>query len=149
MIIPSFYAAIATFCFCVLFNITGKKMFVASFGGGLGWFIYLLLQHLNASTSTSLFFASIALGIFSEIMARLLKTPVTSFVVPALIPLVPGGGMYYTMLETVQGNINSSLEIGLETISNAGALAVGLVFVSSITLIINHLKSRKERKGTP
>jgi uncharacterized membrane protein YjjB (DUF3815 family) len=143
MILPSLYAAVATLSFCILFNIKGRRMYIASFGGGLGWFIYLLFQSFQASTTTSLFFASIALGIFSEVMARIIKTPVTTFILPALIPLVPGGGMYYTMLETVQGNIYSSLEIGLETLSNAGALAVGIVFVSSITRIINHLKSKK------
>jgi uncharacterized membrane protein YjjB (DUF3815 family) len=143
MMLPSLYAAVATLSFCILFNIKGRSMYIASFGGGLGWFIYLLFQSFQASSTTSLFFASIALGIFSEVMARVIKTPVTTFILPALIPLVPGGGMYYTMLETVQGNIYSSLEMGLETLSNAGALAVGIVFVSSITRIINHLKSKK------
>jgi uncharacterized membrane protein YjjB (DUF3815 family) len=145
MIINSLYATAATFSFCVLFNIKGKNMFVASLGGGLGWLIYLLLLHFELTETSSLFFASITLGIFSEIMARVLKTPVTTFIVPALIPLVPGGGMYYTMLESVQGNIYTSLETGLQTLSNAGALAVGIVFVSSISRIINTIKVKEPK----
>jgi uncharacterized membrane protein YjjB (DUF3815 family) len=143
MILNSFYAFIATLSFCILFNIKGKNMWIASLGGGLGWFVYLLFKAYNISSESAMFYAAICLGIFSEIMARVLKSPVTIFVVPALIPLVPGGGMYYAMLESVQGNVSRSLEIGVETLSNAGALAIGIVLASSFSRILIILKAKK------
>ena len=79
-------------------------------------------------------------------MARIFKTPVTTFVVCALIPLVPGSGMYYTMREAVAGNISKSLELGLNTLASAGTLALGVLFVSTITRLIFAAKRRKEIK---
>jgi uncharacterized membrane protein YjjB (DUF3815 family) len=143
MLLNSLFSFMGTLSFAILFNIKGKKLFLAALGGGISWFFYLLLFHFNGSLLESLFFASIIGGIFSEVMARLLKTPVTTFVICTVIPLVPGSGMYYTMLETIQGNINKSLSVGLETIASAGAIAVGLVFVSSVAKLLNFIKSKK------
>ena len=143
MLLNSFFSFMGTLSFAILFNIKGKKLFLAALGGGISWFFYLLLLHFTGSHLESLFFASIVGGIFSEVMARLLKTPVTTFVICTVIPLVPGGGMYYTMLATIQGNITKSLSVGLGTIADAGAIAVGLVFVSSVAKLINFYKSKK------
>lgn len=138
MILKTVFSVFATLGFCVLFNIKGKNLLYASLGGGLGWFVYMLCQDMKLTTTTSMFIASLLIGFYSEVMARVQKAPVTIFVVCALIPLVPGGGMYYTMLESVKGNINSSLQLGLETITNAGALAVGIVLTSSISRIFGN-----------
>jgi len=144
MILNSIYAFIATLTFGILFNIRGKKLFFASLCGGLSWFVYLLSFSLNNSNALSLFLASLAASFFSEVLARIMKTPVTTFVICAIIPLVPGGGMYYTMLASIRGNINTSLSTGLETITNAGAIAVGIVLVSSTSKFITLLRSNKK-----
>ncbi|MDD7794039.1 threonine/serine exporter family protein [Clostridium sp. 'White wine YQ'] len=134
---------IATFGFGIIFNIKGKNLVFASLGGGLGWLVYKLsLTHSNSGT-LALFISSIIFSAYSEILARILKSPVTTFIICALIPLVPGGGMYYTMYEIVQGNIDKSLELGLNTLASAGTLALGIIFVSSITRIIISPKPRK------
>lgn len=137
MVLNSLFSFMGTLSFAILFNIKGEKLFWAALGGGISWFFYLLLLHFNSSHLESLFFAAIIGGIFSEVMARLLKTTVTTFVICTIIPLVPGSGMYYTMLEIIQGNGNNSLSMGSETIANAGAIAVGLVFISSVAKLLN------------
>lgn len=143
MLLNSLFSFMGTLSFAILFNIKGKKLFLAALGGGISWFFYLLLLNMTGSHLEALFFASIVGGIFSEVMARLLKTPVTTFVICTVIPLVPGGGMYYTMLATIQGDINKSLSVGLGTIADAGAIAIGIVFVSSLAKLINIIKSKK------
>jgi len=143
MLLNSLFSFMGTLSFAILFNIKGKKLFLAALGGGISWFFYLLFLYFDSSHLESLFFAAIIGGIFSEVMARLLKTPVTTFVICTIIPLVPGSGMYYTMLEIIQGNVNNSLSMGFETIANAGAIAVGLVFVSSVAKLLNYINSRK------
>jgi len=144
MILKSLYALVATLTFGILFNIQGKKLAFASLGGGVSWFIYLLAVYYGKSNVLSLFIASIAAGIFSEAMARTMKTPVTTFVICAIIPLVPGGGMYYTMLESIRGNINTSLNYGLETLTSAGAIAVGIILVSSTSKYITLFRANKK-----
>ncbi|MGG7176299.1 threonine/serine exporter family protein [Clostridium paraputrificum] len=146
MILETFVSVIASFGFGIIFNIKGSKLLFASLGGGLSWFVYALFLNLNYSTTASLFISSICFSIYSEIFARILKTPVTTLVICCLIPLVPGAGMYYTMYEAITGNVSGSLELGLNTIASAGTLALGIIFVSTITRQLNNLKAKKINK---
>ncbi|MCM0648789.1 threonine/serine exporter family protein [Clostridium swellfunianum] len=143
MILKSLYALLASLGFGVLFNIKGKNLVFASIGGFLTWYVYLLILNLSASNLLGLFVASLAAGLYSEALARILKSPVTTFSICSIIPLVPGGGMYYTMLESVQGNINKFLSTGLDTLSNAGAIAVGILLASSVTKVILIIERKK------
>lgn len=139
MILNSIYSLIASLGFGILFNIRGKKLIFAGIGGGIAWFVYELCVLAGLSDITSLFIGSVALSIYGEVAARILKSPVTIFVICALIPLVPGKGMYNTLLASVQGDVYLSLEIGLHTILSAGAIAIGIMLVSTISKFLNHL----------
>ena len=143
MILNSFYAFLSSLGFGVLFNIRGKNLIIASLGGGLAWLTYLISGRLQPSLVFSLFLASMVGSIYSEIMARLYKNPVTMFVICAIIQLVPGGGMYYATLEAVKGNFTLALTKGAETLFSAGAIAVGIVFVASISTIFKKIKIKK------
>lgn len=147
IIIETLISVIATFGFCIAFNIRGKKIFFAALGGGLSWFFYSLSKLIGFSEISSLFISAVIFSMYSEVLARIFKTPVTTFVICALIPLVPGSGMYYTMREAVSGNISKSLELGISTLANAGTLALGVLFVSTITrLIFMHKHKRYLKK---
>ena len=144
MILNSTYALLATFGFGILFNIRGRNLIFSCIGGGIGWLVLLIFQQkLNMSPTFSLFAASIIIGIYSEIMARILKSPVTTFAVCAIMPMVPGNGMYYTMYESVNGNAAKALSTGIQTLVSAGAIAVGIVLVSSGAKIISTKKIHK------
>lgn len=133
MILNTLYTLIATFTFSILANIRGKNLVFASLGGGFTWFIYLFTtSYTHIPNMFCFFIASIFAAMYSEVMARVLRTPVTTLVISAVIPLVPGSGMYYTMFESVQGNVNTSLNLGIQTLAIAGTIAVGVFFVSSI-----------------
>ncbi len=131
---------LASLGFGIIFNIKGKNLIFASIGGAISWFSYLYLKENYVGDILSLFISSILFSIYSEICARLLKTPVTTLVICALIPLVPGSGMYYTMYETISGNISRAVELGLNTLASAGTLALGVIFVSTITKQVNKFK---------
>ena len=146
LIIQTFSAFLATLGFGIIFNIKGKKLFFAALGGAIGWFFYSLSLKLEFSDLSSLFISAIFFSIYCEIFARILRTPVTTLVICALIPLVPGGGMYYTMLEAVNGNVSKSLDLGLNTLASAGTLSLGIIFVSTITKLITTYKNKEKRK---
>ena len=125
-------AFVASLGFGVIFNIHGRKLFVAALCGGIGGLFYALSLLLGISEAISLMIGAMALSIASEIAARGLKAPVTAFLVCALIPLVPGGGMYRTMLAAIRGDAQNTLNMGLQTLSIAGGLALGILLVSTI-----------------
>lgn len=124
-------AILASFGFAVLFNIRGDKLISASFIGGSGGVCYCVLLEQGSSQAYALFIASVLIAILSELFARWMKCPVTTFLLCALIPLVPGGGMYYTMLEVVNDNINGAISMGVETLIQACSIVLGCTFASS------------------
>ena len=72
------------------------------------------------------------IGIFSEVMARLRRCPVTGYLLVSLLPLVPGGGIYYAMSYCVAGDTQLFLETLLRTFGMAAALAVGAMMTASL-----------------
>lgn len=133
MITETLCSLVATLGFAIIFNIQGRNLIFTTIGGGIAWFIYSLGLKLGFSDVASLFASSVCFSIYSEVLARKLKTPVTTLVVCALLPLVPGAGMYYTMYSAVSGDVSKALELGLNTLASAGTLALGVMFVSTIT----------------
>lgn len=143
----SFVSFIITFGFGILFNIKGKKLLFAALGGGLSWYCYFLPLSLGLSEISSLFISALVFSTYSEVLARIFKTPVTSFVICALFPLVPGSGMYYTMLATINGDLQNAVHLGINTLANAGTLALGVIFISTITSLIFRAKRKYSTKG--
>jgi len=142
--LPCLYAFTACLAFSVVFNMRGKMLVFASLGGTLGWLVYLLCGSLQ-NDIMQFFLATVAISIYSEIMARVHKVPVTGYLLVALLPLVPGGGIYYAMEYCIIGNTDLFLETGLHTLGIAGALAMGILLVSSFVRLW-HIVGSNESK---
>lgn len=146
MIIHVLSATIAVYFFGFLFNIRGRQLFYSALGGGLAAFVYELGITFNMNLYLTLFMATICFSIYSEIMARLLKTTVTTFAISGLIPLVPGRGMYMTMLYLVNSDMNAAVSEGITTLASAGIIALGIMVVSTFYKAFS--ESKAKRKGT-
>ncbi|HBL06803.1 MULTISPECIES: threonine/serine exporter family protein [unclassified Clostridium] len=146
MFLQVIYAFIVSLGFGVLFNVRDKNLFFAALGGAVGWFFYSLTMNLSDSSILAMLIASISISIYAEIFSRVLKNPVTLFLVCSLIPLVPGSGMYYTVFEAVEGNVFGSLNNGIETLSLAGVIAVGIILVSTLSRLMQKLKIRRNQR---
>lgn len=145
MIIYAFYSFIASLSFAVIYNVKGKNVIIAGIGGGISWLVYLLLTSIYHSNILALFMGTISVSIYSEIMARIRKAPVTTFIICGIIPLVPGNGMYYTMYETIIGNLTKATSYGIQTLGAAGAIATALAMVSSLSRLIFFKKKFKSQ----
>ena len=122
----------ASLCFGIIFQVRGRKLLFAGLGGALGWLIYLLAAVPFADSDIPrYFFATIGITAFAEWCARVLRSPVSVFLAVALIPLVPGNGIYQTMLFCIQGQSAQALRACIHTVGIASALAMGIVVVSS------------------
>ena len=83
---------------------------------------------------------------FSEIMGRLTKVPVPVYMVPCIIPLVPGGALYETMFSFVTGNYLAAAGAGMRTLQIALGIAGGIVIASVLGIIFRpKLFSKKNR----
>ena len=127
-VLPCLCAFAGGIGFTLVFNIHGPGKLIAGCGGALGWLVYLLA----GKTILAGFFAAMAISLFSEVMARIRRCPVTGYQLVALLPLVPGGGIYYAMGYCLEGDTEQFLSALLGTLGMAAALAVGVILASSL-----------------
>ncbi len=118
--------------FGILFNIRGFRLFWAALAGFFSWSLFLILAFWIPSEPVRYFIVAITVSIYAEIMARVLKTPTTTFHMTALIPLIPGGSLYYTMASLFGGNLSNFLEKAVYTLELAVSLALGIVLVTAV-----------------
>ena len=147
LLLPCLYSFMGCVGYCLVFNIRMRKrmLLLASLGGAVGWCVYLLCGWLQNDITQS--FAAIrAVAAYSEIMARLQKSPATVYLIVGLIPLVPGGGIYYTMEYCINGDMMNFMNTGIHTLGIAGALAIGILLVSACVRILNNIQRRKRRE---
>ncbi len=136
-----------TFGFSVFFHIDKKKLIPVSIAGAFTWILYLASRHLGASEMLGLFLASVASSIMAEVFARVMKAPSTVFVIPILVPLIPGGNLYYTMSHLVLGDteeFNTFLNLVLW---EASSIALGVLVVLSLVHLIRQLESYFAKKS--
>ena len=142
---PVLFAFLACGGFAVIYNIHGPGILICAFGGALGWLSYLLSAPILQSDISQTLVAAIVISAYSECMARVRKCPVTGYLLVAIFPLVPGGGIYYAMSYCVAGDTGRFLDTLLHTFGMAAALAVGAMLTSSLFraayLHLNHRKS--------
>lgn len=130
--------------FCIYYNIHGPGMLVCSIGGILTWSAYLLALELGIGVVWANLLGGIVASVYAEIMARLRHFPAISYLVVALFPLLPGAGVYYTMAYAVQAEMTAMAAKGFETAAIAGALALGILLVSTaFRMWSNHVMRKK------
>ena len=139
LILSFFFALAATLGFCILFHVPQKSILPASIVGGLGWLCYQFSVYMGNGKVLSCFLGACAVAILGDILSRRLKEAATVFVIPGILPLVPGAGAYYTMLAIIESDLERTAEVGTETLLMAGAIAVGLMAVASVVKIIVHI----------
>jgi len=130
--------------FSVYFNIHGKGILVCCLGGVLTWSTYLLALHLGVGVIYANLIGGIVASVYAEVMARIRKFPAISYLVVSLFPLLPGAGIYYTMAYAVENEMTRFAQKGFQTAAIAGALALGILLVSTAFRIwSNYAAARK------
>ena len=136
------YAFVGCGAFCFIFEMRRWKFILCAAGIGMvARAVCLLLSDMGGISQLVL--ATIVTATLAEIFARVLKTPATVLLIIGIIPLVPGGGIYYTMEALVNGDMAMFARFGLETVASAGAIAVGSSLVSAVTRILMAQKNAR------
>ncbi len=124
---------IAAFAGCVGFaailGLRRRYWFLTSAIGMLSWGVYLLCERVM-----NLFFSNLLATLFCTVSAYILagheKTSKTVMLMPAAVPMIPGGSLYYTMYCTLSKDMEMAGRHAMNTISTLFAMAVGFAVVS-------------------
>ena len=136
------WAALSILGFSIRVNLKGWKILFLALGGGLTWALYLIFLYYSDSLLFSIFCSVILVCTYSEIVARLLKVPVSVFVTCVIIPLVPGSSLYYAMQGFIAGDTAAASENIYKVLLISGTIAMAIAVVSSVTNLVFRLRNR-------
>lgn len=135
-IIQILMGAIGSVGFAVLFHVQGKRLILFFLGGALAWSVYLFTTHHGGSMFLGVLLATMTAALCSEVLARVIHTPVLIMLVPMLVPLIPGGDLYRSMDALVRGEKAPSISYGVSAITVAGAICLGIICMTALFQMI-------------
>ena len=123
---------VGSLCFGILFNLKGKRLAVGAIGGLLTCGVFVILSSFIASEVLNYFLVSALVTVYAEMTARFVKTPTTPIVTTSLIPLIPGGSLYYTVASAFDSSFGVFSSKAIYTLKLAAALALGMIVVIAV-----------------
>jgi len=145
------YLKEAIFCFfaalffAVLLKTPRRAIAVCAIIGTIGYIVYAISLRLINSADLGFFLGTFIIALCSETAARIMKMPAAVFITSAVIPLVPGVGLYKTMLFLVQEQFSQALQTGAMTMLAIAEMAMAIAICSFIFKMINSKASVKEK----
>lgn len=130
----------------VIFDVPPKKMFWAMVGSIISCVLMLIGDKYGLDPLITNMIATAIPCVYCEIMARVLKTPTTVFMIPTLLPLVPGSRLYYTMFYLFSGEQELFLDNMLIAVKICTGIAVAIIVVTGAMRWIEAVKRQKLEK---
>jgi len=146
LLMAGFWSFGAAACCAFVFNAKKADIWPGALFGAAGWVVYLVVKDAAGSEAWGYIWGAFAVALCSEIIAFILKRPATVYLVPGVMPLVPGGGIYTMMHEAVLGNLDKAATAGYITLTAAGSIALSIAVTASISRIVRHVKKTKRMR---
>ena len=127
IIIQLVTALLGSLGFALLFQLRKGLLVAAAIGGFVDGFFL------------PCFVAAAVAVIYCEVAARVLKAPVTLFLVPSVVPSVPGSALFYTMSGIVRQDWAAAKSFGLKTAEFALGIAAGICLAVVVFSIVNSI----------
>lgn len=125
-------AAVGTVAFALIFDVPSKYYALCALIGGAGFWLIELLMGAGLSQTEATFIGTMFVALASRICAVWRKCPVTVFLIAGIIPLVPGGRVYWMAYYFVVQDTAQAFENGFLAIRVAVAIVLGIVLVLEI-----------------
>jgi len=118
--------------FAMLFRLRLGMLPWATLGALLDAIIYLFCSMYTPNLFLTTMAGAAVATIYSDIMAPRLQVPVTLLLLPSIVPLIPGGSLYYTMACIISVDKEGIFKYGIGTMEAALGIAVGILISSLI-----------------
>lgn len=140
---------IGTLGFALIVRIRPKYLLLAALGGVLTYVAWYVCDFNELSIFICNFVGAITGAIYSEILARVLKTPTIEFSLASVISLAPGSFLYYAMSSFVKSDYASAFDNMLKTLTIGSGIAMGMICVSIIPILFKKRKLRNREPISP
>ncbi len=128
----------ACLCFGLLFHVPKRCLLASALTGLTGYAVYMIGVALLESPVGASFIGALAAALLSEILARRQKAPAIIFSMIGIVPLVPGAGLYSTMLALVLKEYDRAVSTGVETLLISACIALAIALVTLVTRALGH-----------
>ncbi len=132
-------ALLGSLGFAIIFKMKRRHLAAACIGGGTTWIVYLLCAHFGLDIFLSNLIVTLFASAYSEVMRNFCKTPRTVFVIPAVVPLIPGSSLYYAMSAVVAENESLAADFAVQTGLVAGAIAFGILLFTVVFHVVHKI----------
>jgi len=134
---PLIYQALGGFAgtvaFAVLFGVQRRYYHIIGLVGMFSWLAYVIAfrySPLNIAGAT--FIGTSVVAFSSYYLAKLLKCPNTIFLICGNFPLIPGGGIFWTLYYFVSGQLRLGAKTGLLAFEITVAIVLAMIIVSNV-----------------
>ena len=142
-------STVATMGIAIMFGVEKRVLFWALLSALLCCLGYEVTLMIGGGLLVASMVGSALAATYSDVMAHWLKTPATVLIIPGIVPLVPGGKLYYTMLGAVSSDMALFSQNGKEALLCAAGLTIGIVAVTAVSRPLNRklAEYRSERSA--
>lgn len=125
-------AFIAVVSFSINLEIPKKYIIIVGIVGALGWITYIICDYFKLSNVLSYFISALVVAILSMILSKLLDAVSTIFLIPGILPIVPGLAMYKMVYFFINNDLQESAYQLLQAILITGGIALAIFITESI-----------------
>lgn len=143
ILVPALSGVVGSIGFCLVMRSRLRRMPIISLSAAVCCALYLIVIKLGLSDFFAAALAALLATALSECFAVFFKAPVTVFLIPTLLPLIPGALLYRTFAAVFRGNLEDTLIYAASTCRTIGALVVGIMVVSAVTHVFR-MRSHKK-----
>lgn len=140
-----FGAFFGTVGFAMLVHTPKRSWLVSGLIASLSYMVYWLLAYWGAAEPMAIFAGALFGSLCGLLAARRMKMIGTVFLMSAVVPVVPGLGLYRMMAALGQGRLSYGAGIGIQAMITIAMIALGL---GAGTFFDRLLWSRSRKKHT-
>ncbi|MCQ2144073.1 MAG: threonine/serine exporter family protein [Bacteroidales bacterium] len=133
LLCQAFAAFVGTLGFAVLFGVPRKNYVETAVVATVGWISYMVLNlYTGLGVVGATLFATIVVAMLSYWFARFFRTPQTIFLITGIFPMIPGGGIFWTVFFFVSRRVGPAAHSGAMALAVTLAIVLGIVLVSAL-----------------
>lgn len=122
-VIGAFFGTVG---FAMLVHAPKRSWFVSGLIASLSYLVYWFMTYLGLPDPMAIFIGSLFGSLVGLLSARLMKIIGTVFLMSAVVPVVPGLGLYRMMSALGQGQIAAGAKTGIQAMITVAMIALGL-----------------------
>ena len=140
-----FGAFVGAVGFAMLVHVPKRTWLPSGIIAGLSYLLYWALVRAGLSDPVGIFIGSLFGSLAGQVYARRMKLIRTVFLMAAIVPVVPGLGLYRMMAYIGQGRTTDGVDMGIAAMTTIVMIVLGMSAGSFIDRILTVRQQAKAR----